>query len=455
MKIAFFGTPEFAWNIFSWILEYPEIEVVLVVSQPDRAVWRKKEFFSTPVKRIALDVWIEVLQPEKIKKNSEFHQYLKNLNLDFIVVVAYGKIIPQAILDIPKHGCINIHGSILPAYRGASPVQAAIRDWLLQTWLTTMYMSAGMDEWDMLKVAEVDIDNVDTSEDIFKKFVHIWPKLLIDTLKEIISGNLKWTSQDHNQATHCGKISREEGEVFFSKQSAQEIYNTFRAYTPWPGIYSWYEGKRLVLEEVSIYKKPDLWISSPQGEEGYSLRQWYIVVPDYVKELSKNLRQGQTDLEKIVWEMLRNRKFHGLKFRRQHTVWRYIADFYCDEKKIVIELDWKVHENQEEYDAIRDEFISSHNIHIIRVLNEDISKIYSIIYSELCSLSLLWGERIQEWGFEWTPWQFIKLSKNTYGIVCADKKILEVTRVKLEGKKSMDTMSFVNGNTEIIWYQFK
>jgi methionyl-tRNA formyltransferase len=414
MKIAFFGTPEFAWNILSWILEYSEIDCKLVVSQPDKAVWRKREFLPTPVKKIALDEGIEVLQPEKIKKNTEFHEYLNSLNLDFIVVVAYGKIIPQVILDIPKHGCINIHGSILPKYRWASPVQAAIKDGLMQTWLTTMYMSKGMDEWDILKIAKVDIDNIDTSQDIFKKFVQIGPELLIQTLRGIISWDLKWTPQDHNNATHCGKISREDGEVFFGKQTAQEIYDTFRAYTPWPGIYSFYEEKRFVLEEVSIYEKPHLWISSPWGEEGYNLRQWYMVVPEYVKELSKSLRQVQTDSEKIVWEMLRNRKFHDLKFRRQHAIWRYIADFYCDEKKIVIELDWKVHDNQEEYDAIRDEFISSHNIHIIRVPNEDISNIYSIIYRELCCLSLLWGERIQEWGFMWEPWEFIKISKNKY-----------------------------------------
>jgi len=258
----------------------------------------------------------------------------------------------------------------------------------------------------------------------------------------------------YDEATHCGKISREDGEVLFQKQNSQEIYNTYRAYTPWPGIYTWHEGKRLVLEEVSL-TKPHLWISSPRGEEDYSVRQSYAIVPEYVKQLSKSFRKEQTDLELIVWEMLRNRKFHNLKFRRQHAIGRYIADFYCDEKKLVIELDGKIHENQKEYDKIRDEIISSHNIYVIRVLNEDINNIYSIIYSELCSLSLLWGERIQEWGFEWEPWRFIKISKNIYGIICADKKILKIHRVKLEGKKSMEAVSFVNGNKEVVWYCFQ
>jgi len=324
IKIAFFGTPDFAGKILTWILEYPEIDCSLVVSQPDKPVWRKKQLLATPVKQVALDAEVEILQPDKIKKNTEFHDYLRSLDLDFIVVVAYGKIIPQAILDIPKYWCINIHGSILPKYRWASPVQAAVKAWESETWLTTMYMSAGMDEWDILKIGKVDIDKDDTSLDIFEKFVHIWPNLLAQTLREILSGDLTGTPQDDTLATYCGKILREDGEVFFQHQSLDEIYNTFRAYTPWPGIYTWYEGKRLVLEEVKLYTS--------------------ILNP-----------------------------------------------FSCEEKGA----------------------------------------------TKRC------------------PWVFIKISKNKYGIICADKKILQIHRVKLEGKKSMDVVSFVNGNKDVVWYRFQ
>lgn len=315
MKIAFFGTPEFAWDILSWILEYPEIDCSLVVSQADKAIGRSKRLVFTPVKQVALDFDIEISQPESIKNNTQFLQQLQNLELDFIVVVAYGKIIPESILEIPKYGCINIHGSILPKYRWASPVQAAVKSGDKETWLTTMYMSKGMDEGEMLKIAKVSIDNVDTSSDIFKKFVQIGPELLVKTLKEIQSWKLKWVAQDHEAATYCWKIAREDGEIFFQKQSVQDIYNTYRAYTPWPGIYTWYNEKRLVLEEVSIYS---------------------------------------------------------------------------------------------------------------------------------------WEEALI-----WTIGEFIKISKNRYGIVCSDKKILEIHRVKLEGKKSMDGQSFVNGNSESIWYRFQ
>lgn len=322
MKIAFFGTPDFAGKILSWILEYSKIDCKLIISQPDKQFGRKKELRKTPVKLVWENNNIEVLQPEKIKPSlnsfpkgeMELHEKLKSLELDFIVVVAYGKIIPKAILDIPKYGCINIHGSILPKYRWASPVQSAIKAGEKETWLTTMYMSEGMDEWDILKIAKFSVDNIDTSEDIFQKFVSIWPQLLIETLQEVQTGELQWMPQNHKDATYCGKISREDGEVFFQTQLAWEIYNTYRAYIPWPGIYTYYEEKRLVLEKVKY-------------------------------------------------------------------------------------LEW-----------------------------ESIGQI---------------------------PWTFIKISKNRYGIVCSDRNILEILWVKPEGKKSMDIQSFVNGNIQVVGFEFQ
>lgn len=320
LKIAFFGTPEFAGKIFSWVLEYSEIDCKLVVSQPDKPVWRKKELIPTPVKEVALEHNIEVMQPEKIRKNEDFFKILRNLDLDFIVVVAYGKIIPKEILDIPKYWCVNIHGSILPKYRGASPVQAAIKSGEKETWLTTMYMSEGMDEWDILQIGKIKVDIVDTSEDIFQKFIEIGPKLLIDTLKKVKNWEIQWIPQNDLEASYCSKILREDGEVFFQKQTAQEIFNTYRAYTPWPGIFSFYEWKRFVIEECCFDE---------------------------------------------VWELEKN----------------YLEDVL--------------------------------------------------------------------------PGEFIKINKKTFWIVCSDKKFLIIKKVKLEGKKSMDIASFVNGNKDIVWYIFK
>ena len=250
MKIAFFWTWEFSKNILKNILESKNsLEVNLIVSQADKPIWRKKEIIPTPVKTLALEKNIEILQPEKLKNNEDFFEKLKSLDLDFIVVVAYGKIIPKDILDIPKFSCINIHGSLLPLYRWASPIQESIKNWDKKTWLTIMYMSEWMDEWDMLAKKEVNIDILDKTPDIFRKFEEFWAELLIKTLEKIISGELKWEKQDDSKATYCWKIDKKDGELDFKNQTAKEIYDRFRAYYPWPWIYSFYNWKKILIED--------------------------------------------------------------------------------------------------------------------------------------------------------------------------------------------------------------
>ena len=183
MKIAFFGTWEFSKNILQWIIDEWSIEIWLVVSQPDKPVGRKKIITPTPVKLLAEKNNIKVLQPEKLKNNTDFFKELEWF--DFIVVVAYWKIVPNEVLDAPKYGCINIHWSILPKYRWASPIQESIKNWDIETWLTIMYMSEWMDEWNILDIKKTNIDKLDKKEDIFKKFESIGPKLLIDTLNDL------------------------------------------------------------------------------------------------------------------------------------------------------------------------------------------------------------------------------------------------------------------------------
>ena len=264
MKIAFFWTWEFSKNILKNILESKNsLEVKLIVSQADKPIWRKKEIIPTPVKTLALEKNIEILQPEKLKNNKDFFEKLKSLDLDFIVVVAYGKIIPKDILDIPKFSCINIHGSLLPLYRWASPIQESIKNWDKKTWLTIMYMSEWMDEWDMLAKKEVNIDILDKTPDIFRKFEEFWAELLIKTLEKIISGELKWEKQDDSKATYCWKIDKKDGELDFKNQTAKEIYDRFRAYYPWPWIYSFYNWKKILIEdcffEENIAENISLW----------------------------------------------------------------------------------------------------------------------------------------------------------------------------------------------------
>jgi len=223
MKIAFFGTGKFSKNILSDILKYKDIDVTVVVSQPDKPVWRKRTLEKTPVKVLALDNNIEILQPNKLKWNTEFFDKLKNL--DFIIVVAYWKIVPNEVLNAPKYGCINMHWSILPYYRWASPIQEAIKSWDTKTWLTIMYMSEWMDEWDILNIKEVDITKDNKTEDVFEKFENIWPALLYKTLNDILNWKLKWIKQINDNATYCSKINKEDWEIKFKNMSSQEIYN--------------------------------------------------------------------------------------------------------------------------------------------------------------------------------------------------------------------------------------
>lgn len=294
MKIAFFWTWEFSKNILSWILDKKEFEVNLVVSQPDKPFGRKQELIPTPVKAFSLEKWIEILQPEKLKNNTEFFEKLKSLNLDFIVVVAYGKIIPSEILEIPKYSCINIHGSILPSYRWASPIQESLKNWDTKIWLTIMYMSQWMDEWDILAIKEVEIDILDKTPDIFKKFEDIWVDLLLSTLTWVIEWKVKWIAQDDFQATYCKKIEKEDGKIDFEKESILEIYNKFRAYFPWPWIYTYYKGKKFDItdcffEENDLTFDDDfrLWDVVEFEDHGknqiWILCQWWILILNKVK----------------------------------------------------------------------------------------------------------------------------------------------------------------------------
>ncbi len=265
MKIAFFWTWEFSRNILKWILTDKSINIWLVVSQPDKPVWRKKIITKTPVKILAEENNIKVLQPEKLKTSPQpspleereqeqlehFYKELRDWNFDFIVVVAYWKIVPKEVLDAPKHWCINIHGSILPKYRWASPIQEAIKNWDTETWLTIMYMSEAMDEWDILSVHNVQVDKLDNTLDIFKRFEEIGPKLLINTLNWILDWTVKWQKQDDKKATYCSKISKQDWEINFKTDLWTEIYNKYRSYFPWPWIYTYYNDKKLNLEKIT------------------------------------------------------------------------------------------------------------------------------------------------------------------------------------------------------------
>ena len=249
IRIGFLGTPSLASRVLADLIADPHFEVVFVVTNPDKPIGRSGELQPTPVKKLALEHHITVYTPTKIRDNIDFFGQLSNHNCDYFIVVAYGRILPKEILDMPKKMCINVHGSILPKYRWASPIQAALLHGEKETGVTIMKMSEGMDEGDILKIREIPINPLETSETLFEKFAQVsWPTL-ITALDELEHGGITPLPQDHSQATYCTKIEKEDGLIDWSK-SSEEIYHMWQAYTPWPGIYTMYEGKRLILEQV-------------------------------------------------------------------------------------------------------------------------------------------------------------------------------------------------------------
>lgn len=251
MNIAFMGTPDFAVPCLE-ILIKNNYNITAVVTQPDKPVGRSGQLVFPPVKDFASKSGINVYQPEKVK-NAEFIEFLKTLDLDLIVVVAFGQILPKAILDIPKLGCINVHASLLPKYRGAAPIQWSIINGDTVTGITTMYMDEGMDTGDIILKKETNINDEDTSESLFNRLSIMGSETLIETIELINKGTVPRVQQDSNLATYAPMISKEFGQIDFSK-SATDIRNIIRGTYPWPGAYSFYKGKRLKIFEANIVK---------------------------------------------------------------------------------------------------------------------------------------------------------------------------------------------------------
>lgn len=255
MRIIYMGTPDFAVPALQMLYDngYP---IELVVTQPDKARDRGKKVQFTPVKEKALEFGLPVLQPEKIKNNEAFINQIKDLSPDLIIVAAYGKILPKEILEIPRLGCINIHASLLPKYRGAAPIHRCIINGDEKTGVTLMYMEEGLDTGDMLAVKEVDIERK-TVAMLHEELADIGGKLLIETLPELESGQIKRIKQDDEQATYAPMVFKQDGEVSFSK-SPEEIACLIRGLNSWPGAYTIYKGEKMKLWEADpIEEKSD------------------------------------------------------------------------------------------------------------------------------------------------------------------------------------------------------
>ena len=229
LKVVFMGTPDFSVPVLEGLIEH--CQVLGVVSQPDRKVGRKQEVVFSPVKEVAMKHHIPVFQPEKIRKD---YEDILALQPDIIVTCAYGQIIPKAILENPKYGCINVHASLLPRLRGGAPIHHAIMDGYDKTGITIMYMDETMDSGDIISQRETVITNDDTMETLHDRLRIIGRDLLLDTLPSILDGTADRKRQDEDEVTYAYNIKREEEYLNFSKTS-RELFNQIRGLNPFPG----------------------------------------------------------------------------------------------------------------------------------------------------------------------------------------------------------------------------
>ncbi len=250
MKLVFCGTPEFAVPTLEAVIAAGH-HVALVVTQPDRAAGRGMEVQASPVKKTALALGLDVVQPEKIKTNVEFRARLEAIQPDAILVVAYGRIIPEWMLELPRFGNINLHGSLLPKYRGAAPIQWAVANGELVTGVTTMRLDAGLDTGDMLLAQVVPIGQEETAVDVYGCLAPIGAELMVKTLQKLECGEIVPQKQDHSLATLAPILTREDGWIDFSR-TAQQIYDRWRGFQPWPGAHTILRGKKLIVQKMHV-----------------------------------------------------------------------------------------------------------------------------------------------------------------------------------------------------------
>ena len=250
MKLAFCGTPEFAVPTLEAVVAAGH-EVALVVTQPDRAAGRGMEMQASPVKKTALARGLEVVQPERIKNNVEFRARLEAIRPDAILVVAYGRIIPGWMLELPRFGNINLHGSLLPKYRGAAPIQWAVANGEVVTGVTTMRLDAGLDTGDMLLAQVCPIGQEETAVDVYGCLAPVGAELMVKTLSGLECRTIFPQVQDHSQATLAPILTREDGWIDFSR-IAQQIYDRWRGFQPWPGAHTTLRGKKLIVQKMCV-----------------------------------------------------------------------------------------------------------------------------------------------------------------------------------------------------------
>lgn len=281
LKVIFMGTPDFTLPFLKNLTEDPDMQVQAVVTQEDEKVGRKQELSPPPVKTFAQTLSLPVLQPEKLRHNSGFIGLIHDMAPDFIVVVAYGKILPKELLDIPKYGCINFHPSLLPRYRGATPMETALLNGDTETGISFIKMEEKMDGGPVYFVKKIPIEPEDNAVSLRLKLFLLGASLITDLLRQIRDGELQPIRQNEGAASYCHKIEREDGLIDPEKLTALEIRNRMRAYTPWPQCYLVIKGKRLKILEADIdltdRTSPGIWKELAQAKIALGTRTGSLI----------------------------------------------------------------------------------------------------------------------------------------------------------------------------------
>lgn len=321
-NVLFMGTPDFAKESLEQVYN-SGYNILGVVTSVDKPKGRGMKMIPSPVKEFALEKNIPIYQPEKVRKNIEFINKIKELNPDVICVVAYGKILPKEILDIPKFGCINVHGSLLPKYRGAAPIQWAVLNGDKTTGITTMYMNEGMDTGDMILKEKVEIGENETTGELWERLSKIGGKLLVETLKEIEDGTAPREKQG-NDFTVAPMLNKEMSKIDWENKTAEEIKNLVRGLNPIMGAYTFLEGKKIKFWRVECIPDKELFEKFPDlceyKEKFDELYPGTILFSEpkiglYIKTIEGNIKvieiQGENAKKMQTQDFLRGNKLYA------------------------------------------------------------------------------------------------------------------------------------------------
>jgi methionyl-tRNA formyltransferase len=319
MKLVFCGTPQFAVPTLKALLA-ADHEISLVVSQPDRPVGRDRQLTAPPVKLAALVVGLKVAQPEKIRNNPEFRAQLEAIAPDAIVVVAYGRLIPPWMLALPRLGCINLHASLLPRYRGAAPIQWAVAMGDTITGNTTMLLEEGLDTGPILLQQAMVIAPHQTAADLFDLLAEGGAPLVVRTLTGLDNKTIEPKPQNHAGATFAPLLNREDGRMEFAAHAAMELKNRWRGFQPWPGAFTALDGKKLIVHRMEVSDAPNSQESSttdPSPAKDASILPGQIRIQDHRLLVAC---AGNTWLELVEVQLEGKKRLAAAEFLRGITL---------------------------------------------------------------------------------------------------------------------------------------